>query len=556
MNNASLELGGTNWAEKDGNILGYSVGDTSGNFSPQEFTFARGSNLSATRIDRAGLIVKGRENVLLQSNGFDTTWTKSNATLTSGQADKDGGTDAWLLTATNTFNRVVQSISQSGVKRFSVYAKANANDYLLLGSFEGAHFYATFNLATGAVDSNNINAISPSIEDVGNGWYRCSATWVGTTTEVRIGTQDASGQGAWASTTSGSIYIQDAQLEQGLAASPYIETTTTSAQAGVLENTPRLNYTTGVANPYLLLEPSRTNVVPYSEYIAAWQFVGSITRTSNYGVSPEGVQNSTRLQFSGASQETKLAVTSPTGCVASVYVKGTNNETIKFGSTGSEVLFTLNGSWQRLEKYNAGTPTNITINTYSGATARDIEVWGAQLEAGSYPTSYIPTYSVSATRAVDSCNKLDASGEINSTEGVLYTELSRFGEIGLTDYCAIGISDGTNNNQVIFKFRNYINTFYATVQSSNGSTRTDLNYTFSDLSATTKIAFKYKTNDFALWVNGVEVATSNNANSPIGLNKLNFASATDTEPFYGKVNALQVYKEALTDAELATLTTI
>ena len=70
MNNASLELGGTNWAEKDGNILGYSVGDTSGKYSPQEFTFARGSNLSATRIDRAGLIVKGRENVLTYSNDF------------------------------------------------------------------------------------------------------------------------------------------------------------------------------------------------------------------------------------------------------------------------------------------------------------------------------------------------------------------------------------------------------------------------------------------------------------------------------------------------------
>ena len=183
------------------------------------FTFSRGSNLAATRVDVNGLIEKGRENLLLQSNQFDTTWTTPDATITGGQVDKDGGTNAWLLTATNAFNRVVQSVSKSGVKRFSVYAKANTNDYLLLGSFEGAHYYATFNLATGAVDSNNINAISPSIENVGNGWYRCSATWVGTTTEVRIASQATSGQGGWASTTSGSVLIQDAQLEQGLAAS-------------------------------------------------------------------------------------------------------------------------------------------------------------------------------------------------------------------------------------------------------------------------------------------------------------------------------------------------
>jgi hypothetical protein len=178
MNNASLELGGTNWAEKDGSLLGYTVSDDSGRFFPQEFTFARGSNLAATRIGKTGLIEKGRENLVLQSNQFDTTWVTPDATITSGQADKDGGNNAWLLTATSAFNRVTQSVSQSGIKRFSVYAKANTNDYLLLGSVEGAHFYATFNLATGAVDSNNINAMLPSIENVGNGWYRCSATWV------------------------------------------------------------------------------------------------------------------------------------------------------------------------------------------------------------------------------------------------------------------------------------------------------------------------------------------------------------------------------------------
>ena len=238
----TLKFGNGQWATKEGSTLAYN--DENNNFKPLPFNFERGS--SATVVNKDGLIeTVGSDmpridykddsegalklepqstNYLLQSNSFDTTWTKSNATIASGQSGYDGSNDAWLLTATNTFNRVVQSISQSGVKRFSVYAKANANDYLLLGSVEGAHFYATFNLATGAVDSNNINAISPSIEDVGNGWYRCSATWVNTTTEVRIGTQDASGQGAWASTTSGSIYIQDAQLEQGSYATSYIPT--------------------------------------------------------------------------------------------------------------------------------------------------------------------------------------------------------------------------------------------------------------------------------------------------------------------------------------------
>ena len=39
-----------------------------------DFTFSRGSNLAATRVNASGLIEKGRENLLLQSNQFDTTW--------------------------------------------------------------------------------------------------------------------------------------------------------------------------------------------------------------------------------------------------------------------------------------------------------------------------------------------------------------------------------------------------------------------------------------------------------------------------------------------------
>jgi len=74
-----------------------------------------------------------------------------------------------------------------------------------------------------------------------------------------------------------------------------------------------------------------------------------------------------------------------------------------------------------------------------------------------------------------------------------------------------------------------------------------------------KIAFKYKENDFALWVNGVEVATDNsgvtfNANELI---KFNLTAQNNISlPFFGKTKAVAVWKEALSDAELAELTTI
>jgi hypothetical protein len=66
-----------------------------------DFTFSRGSNLAATRVGADGLIEKGRENVLLQSNQFDTTWLQNRIDLTSGQSGYDGGSDAWKLESNN-----------------------------------------------------------------------------------------------------------------------------------------------------------------------------------------------------------------------------------------------------------------------------------------------------------------------------------------------------------------------------------------------------------------------------------------------------------------------
>ena len=80
-------------AVKDGKL--YSIRPTDGS---GDFTFSRGSNLAATRISASQLIEKGRENVLLQSNQFDTTWINVNSSETGGQSGYDGSSDAWLLT--------------------------------------------------------------------------------------------------------------------------------------------------------------------------------------------------------------------------------------------------------------------------------------------------------------------------------------------------------------------------------------------------------------------------------------------------------------------------
>ena len=77
-----------------------------------------------------------------------------------------------------------------------------------------------------------------------------------------------------------------------------------------------------------------------------------------------------------------------------------------------------------------------------------------------------------------------------------------------------------------------------------------------NITDTNKVAVRYKFNDVSFWINGVKVGTDTNAFMPIGLNELSFSRGEGGLPFFGKTKALAVWKEALSDAELAELTTI
>lgn len=185
---------------------------------------------------------------------------------------------------------------------------------------------------------------------------------------------------------------------------------------------PRIDFTDNTSG-HLLLEPSRTNYVLYSETEGiifgsnGWQGDSDTVITKNYGTAPYNGSNlvSTRLQFAGASKEFRNNFSSVTiQASASTWIKGTEGETIKFGSLGNDQLFTLTGDWQKLEKIDTTSRScdRISFNTFSGATARDIEIYAPQVEAGSYATSYIPTEGSSVTRVTETCYQDDLRTDI------------------------------------------------------------------------------------------------------------------------------------------------
>ncbi|MDC0972524.1 hypothetical protein OAR88_00160 [bacterium] len=454
-------------AYKDGKL--YSIRPTDGS---GDFTFSRGSNLAATRVDVNGLIEKGRENLLLQSNQFDTTWTQSRITITGNQAGYDGSNDAWLIesTATAQSSRIHQNYTSTGVVNRSVYAKKGTADYLAIYTTGDAKVY--FNLSTGTIDTQSQN-ISASIESVGNGWYRCNASF-GSGYDGHYIFIAATNNST--TTNSGdNIFIQDAQLEQGLVATDYIETGASTAQAGILEDMPRLDYSGGASCPSLLLEPQRTNQAESSEQFnntAHWVNSEGTTITANDATSPEGVQNAFKLVPFATDAYHRIfeggSITTGNPYTFSIFAKagGYRYMLIRnngIGSTGqsnigvdlqegtityadsdydSYDIEDYGNGWYRIwgagvaaqNTYNIGIrfqnyeQVNSSISTFTGDGTSGGYVYGWQVEAGSYPTSYIPTYGSSVTRSKESFNmNLQSQGifESSDTQGVLMIEYEK-----------------------------------------------------------------------------------------------------------------------------------
>ena len=551
-----------------------------------DFTFTRAS--AATRVNADGNIEKETQNLLLQSNSFDTTWGTSNTSIASGQSGYDGSSDAWLLTSTAGGGAIGQSISSSGVQTFSVYAKVGTLNWMAMTISGLSPSQAYFDLANGALGSSGSEIITSNIESVGGGWYRCSVLVNGAVSGVNIYPANANNQVG----ILGSINIQDAQLNQGLIAQEVITTTTTALYGGITDNTPRLDYTDSSC-PALLLEPQRTNKCPNSELYGTSFINTSVTR--NAVSAPSGYIEAGRLLDNNSLGEHLL------GHNFSSFASGETHSISCFfkadATGGRAVIRYYGGSWVyavynldsgEVEVENGGITADIvpyangwyrcilthttTLNYapmvtqigiansnnqffYQGASNLGLYFYGYQAETGSYATSYIPTYGSSVSRVADACNDAGTAATFNSTEGVLYTEISAL------------INDGTNRAICIYKDSSLDNIIVIQYNNISQNIRylyrqgvtsiADLNFIVSDITSVHKIAGSWANNNFRLFVDGVKVGEQLSGNvAPantfitLGFNR------PDGQLFEGKAKQVLYFPTALSDSELATLTTI
>jgi hypothetical protein len=577
-------------------------------------TFSRASTATYYGTQTA----KAEENLLAYSQEFENAsgWSTSNASVVADvETAPDGTLTADKLventnTSSHTVNASGVSLTSGLAYTFSVFAKKGERTIirplLPVTSFSGGieSRGAWFDLDAGVLLSQGEAVISASISALPNGWYRVSITGtcvssgsggfiLGLSTGDEVSSYTGDG-------TSG-LFLWGAQLEQRDAVTAYTPTTTQpitnyipvleTAAAGVarFDHNPTTFESLG-----LLIEEQRTNLLLYSEQFdnAAWVKSGS-TITANTIVAPDGTLTGDKLveNATSGSKYVRGTNTSVSSSTVSFYAKaGERSFALVFLLTtvGSVAWFDLStgligakqaavvshsmtavgNGWYRCTAQFASVDTNnvcIGVSSandtfnYTGDGYSGIYIWGAQLEAGAFPTSYIPTVASQVTRSADAASMTGAnfSSWYNAGEGTLYADLNS----GVTSLSLDGsgisrgaacLHDGTNNNRIRFG----VNVTGAMLIANN-VTQADYGFAFSAAENTNyKIAFGYKVNSFNLANNNVLATEDTSGIVSVGVNQMAIgnSSTAGSGVLNGTIKKLAFYPLRLTNAQLQGLT--
>jgi len=321
-------------------------------------------------------------------------------------------------------------------------------------------------------------------------------------------------------------------------------------------NIPRIDFTDN-ADGHLLLEPQSTNLLPYSEDFTTWTVNAATTVYSNTTetLSPSGEYNASKITSDGSNGLYKAVAFGGGNNTKSIYLKGiVGGEQVILrdpAQTITQKTLTLTTDWVRYDLSENQTSTiGLWINEIP---SNGIYMWGGQLEALSYATSYIPTNGSTVTRDAETCTNAGNSTLINSTEGVLYLEIAALENDGTKR--RITLNNGTSSLFVQMEFRTIANQIQIVLY--NGAAQGLYTETLTDIKQFNKIAYSYKENEFKLFINGSQIGstittgTTFNANT---LTELDFDNGNAADKFYGKCKAITVFNTALTDAELTELT--
>jgi len=540
-----------------------------------DLTFTRASD--ATRTNSAGVIERTPWNLVQFSEQFDNAaWSKntggtSTVTVTANAGIAPNGTNTaeriQLTRDALGFAQVTQTVGALANQSytFSVYLKSlSGTPRVMFGSFGGTN-------AQTAVLTNE--------------WVRY--TWTATAPSTSAFAMLMIWGGIASTSLSADFLAWGYQLVEGTDAKPYFATTNR-------QDVPRLDYRNADGTlstcPRLLLEPQRTNSIRNSSMVGAvagtpgtlptnyGEYLSGLTRTVA-GIGTENGVPYIDLRFNGTASDTIILINFETtsGISALNGQNWSNSFYVKTIATPQPPLKYALRSTQRSSGSNVGsfilefTPTttlarytqtfttnNATITHIQPYISFDltigqtydftIRIAAPQMELGAYATTFIPTTTAAVTRLADSAVKEGVPSLIGQSEGTLYFE----------GFCQdsselMNVNRSTVNSVFLLMSSGIIRaTIYA------NSTTFSLTSSVSGLNYF-KAAVAYKSNSFALYVNGVLAAQNTTATftpnvqmSRIDIATGNYVTGKNT------VNCAQaaLFPTRLDNAQLAQLTTL
>jgi hypothetical protein len=517
-----------------------------------DLTFARNSN--ATRVNSAGLIEKVRTNLALRSQSFATAavWATSNGTITDNAGIAPDGTNtASKIVAINTDPYVYQSLTLTGQVTTSCFVKG-------IGSSIGK----TASIRRGG----DLTAFTLTAD-----WQRVSVT------ATAAGAANYGIEAPDPAVIGDEILLWGFQVETGDIATDYIPTTTAAVSVGITADIPRLDYTGGGC-PSLLLEPQRTNLALFSEQFTNAYWTQDGTVTANQATSPTGNLDADLVTITTSPSgfyRNGVIVTGGTYTASCFFKKNTANiarlqiydDIAGSGATASlnltTLVVTLSGltatasvvdygnGWVRLSITRTLAGSGWLFIQASGAVGESIYAWGAQVEAGSYATSYIPTLGSSVTRLADTASKTGISSLIGQTAGTVLLEAKIQKPIsGNSDFLLV--SNTANSSLGVYVL--FMNTSGQIGYFSNPSGSFG-NISGSDFSnQNIKLAYAYSSAGLTVYINGVQIF--NDTGITLGSGFSGFELCNTTNQINAVANVVALYNTRLSNAELATLTAL
>jgi hypothetical protein len=469
------------------------------------------------------------------------------------------------------------TISAGGYQPYTIsfYVKAAGRNYITVGGYglNGRGNTFAVSLIDGSVLPSSMPTAKYTVTNVGNGWWYCTISDVyATLSNFVVYANNALGSATYTGDGVSGIYVWNFQLSANPTPLPYLSTGNAPASVCLPRG--------------MLVETASTNQILYgSDYTnAAWAKtnVGVITATGI--TAPDG--SITQSLYAIASVATNFLnatniITTGTTYTYSVHMRQGSSATVPnavllrnnttatnllgvtvnlvtgaitytTGSSGASTQYVGNGWWRVSLTVSTGITVGDGLFTYVGwtggtATAGDnVYVWGAQLEAQAWASSYIPTYATATLRSNDDYNESTSIvGSFGRTEGSWYV----YGDtIAPSGVARTALNNGAANHN------------YAIVFQSNGEgaiqdgTNQVLTSNVVTVGNTFKLATTYSVsaNNMNACLNGGTVATSAAYSNSFA------ADASLRLGAYGYLNGhlqvVQYYPYVLTNTQLQTFT--